>query len=96
MDSEIKRILDTSYAGARRVLEENRDLLDSIAEALLERETLDADDIKLLDSGQPLPPLAEPEPARAALSESASITKGLPDGPALEGSGGGEPSPVPA
>jgi cell division protease FtsH len=95
VDAEIKRILDTAFSSARRVLEENRDLLEEIASALLERETLDADDIKLLEAGDPLPPLREDEPERAVPPEEPAPRKGLPEGPSLEGSGG-EPSPVPA
>ncbi len=57
VDSEIKRFLDEAYDGAARTLSEHRSLLDEIANALLERETLDADEIKLLDAGKPLPPL---------------------------------------
>ena len=41
VDGEIKRILDESYAATGAVLEENQALLEAIAEALLERETLD-------------------------------------------------------
>ena len=58
VDAEIKRLVDEAYQRALRTLEENRDLLESIAEALLERETLDREDIDLLAAGKPLRPLA--------------------------------------
>jgi cell division protease FtsH len=94
VDTEIKRILDTAYASAERVLTENRTLLDEIANALLERETLDADDIKLLEAGKPLPPLPPPAaPERA--TPAPAVAEPRTDGPSLEGAGG-EPSPVPA
>ena len=57
VDEEVKRILDEAHARARSVLEENRGLLDAIAEALLDRETLDGEEIQLLLDGKELPPL---------------------------------------
>ena len=99
VDSEIKRILDEAYEGAHRVLTGNRELLEKIASLLLERETLDADEIKLLDAGRDLPPL---EPSPGSEAEAKAGTEAKPDarGKAtgespLEGTGG-EPSPVPA
>ena len=52
VDNEVKRFIDEAYAaGADASLIENRDLLDRIAAALLERETLDREDIDLLARG---------------------------------------------
>jgi cell division protease FtsH len=55
VDAEVKRLLDEAYGTAMRMLEGNRELLEKIAEALLERETLDREDIDLLAAGEPLP-----------------------------------------
>src|SRR5690606_11225191 len=55
VDTEVKRLLDEAYDTAMRMLEGYRDLLEQIAEALLERETLDREDIDLLAAGEPLP-----------------------------------------
>jgi cell division protease FtsH len=44
LDAEVRRIVDECYAEAVRVLRENRDKLDALAHALLERETLDEAD----------------------------------------------------
>jgi cell division protease FtsH len=55
VDAEIKRLLDEAYVAAQRALDENLQLLERIAEALLERETLDREDIDLLAAGMPLP-----------------------------------------
>ncbi|MFJ6794111.1 ATP-dependent zinc metalloprotease FtsH [Streptomyces sp. NPDC091268] len=41
VDHEMRRIVDECYAQARRLLEENRDKLDALAEALLANETLE-------------------------------------------------------
>ncbi len=57
VDQEVKRILDEAHHRARRVLEREDDLLERIAQALLERETLDRTDIGLLAQGKPLPPV---------------------------------------
>jgi cell division protease FtsH len=98
VDSEIKRILDEAYEGAARVLTANRELLDQIAGLLLERETLDADEIKLLDAGKELPPLESVTEARALSGarkgDAVAREKSAGESP-LEGTGG-EPSPVPA
>jgi cell division protease FtsH len=55
VDGEVKRLLDEAYGTAMRMLEGNKELLETIAEALLERETLDREDIDLLAAGEPLP-----------------------------------------
>jgi cell division protease FtsH len=55
VDAEVKRLLDEAYVSAMETIEANRPLLETIAEALLERETLDRDDIDLLATGEPLP-----------------------------------------
>jgi cell division protease FtsH len=60
VDEEVKRLLDEAYARARVVLEGQRDLLERIAQALLERETIDAEDVGLLRDGKLLPPKADP------------------------------------
>jgi cell division protease FtsH len=94
VDSEVKRILDLAYASAARVVAENRDLLEEIANALLERETLDADDIRLLVAGEPLPPLPELENEVPPVLGPGPVEAGSPseDRP-IEGAGG-EPTPA--
>ena len=57
VDKEIKRILDHSLDSTRDIIADNRDLLESLAQALLERETLNADEIGLLSEGKTLSPL---------------------------------------
>jgi cell division protease FtsH len=65
VDSEVKRLLDDAYERAREILRDHADLMESIALALLERETLDREDIDLLAAGEELPPL---QGTRAPLS----------------------------
>jgi len=96
VDSEVKRILDGAYRAAHQVLEENRDLLERIAQSLLERETLDADEIEALDEGRPLPPQAAPAPASVEPhSEEREGRRRQEKGRPAEGTGG-EPAPAPA
>ena len=57
VDQEIKRVLDEAEERARSIVAEHKDLLERIAQGLLERETLDSADIALLDVGEELPPL---------------------------------------
>ncbi len=54
IDQEIKRIVDEGYETARNILGENAETLQRIALALLEREVLDALEIKLLIQNKPL------------------------------------------
>jgi cell division protease FtsH len=54
IDQEIKRIVTTNYAKARNLLEGNRTALKRIAEELLLREVLDADQVSRLAAGQAL------------------------------------------
>jgi cell division protease FtsH len=59
VDAEIRAILDTQYALARRLLEENRDKVEMMTKALLEWETIDADQINDIMAGnEPRPPKA--------------------------------------
>ena len=56
IDQEVRRIIDECYSRARQVLSEHKDVLERIAQALLERETLESDELEALVAGQPLPP----------------------------------------
>jgi cell division protease FtsH len=55
IDDQVQKIILTAYQEARGVLNSNRDALDRIANALLEREVLDANEIAMLIEGKPLP-----------------------------------------
>ncbi|MBG7619707.1 ATP-dependent zinc metalloprotease FtsH [Herbaspirillum sp. AP02] len=57
VDAEIRSILDEQYALARRLLEEHRDKVDVMAKALLDWETLDADQVNdIMNGDEPRPP----------------------------------------
>ena len=55
IDKEVKRIVSEAYDKAHSLLSNNRDPFERIAMALLEREVLDANELKLLMEGKPLP-----------------------------------------
>src|SRR5262249_36096875 len=55
IDAEIKRIVTEQYERAQRTLTDNREVLNRVAEALLEYEVLDADQLNALVEGRPMP-----------------------------------------
>jgi cell division protease FtsH len=63
IDEEVKKMVSAGYATAKGILSENRELLIRMAKALIEREVLDAPEIKMLLDGQDLPPI-KPLPAK--------------------------------
>jgi cell division protease FtsH len=56
IDQEVKRIVEEGYSRAWKTLDENRESLIRLAEALLEYETLDSWEIEAIIKGQPLKP----------------------------------------
>ncbi|WP_025139563.1 ATP-dependent zinc metalloprotease FtsH [Achromobacter sp. DH1f] len=61
VDSEIRRIIDEQYGVARKILEENRDKVEVMTAALLEWETIDADQINDIIEGRPPRPPKTPQ-----------------------------------
>lgn len=57
VDKEISSIINQCYQRAIQLLKENTDKVESIVEALIERETLDSEDIRKLMRGEPLDPI---------------------------------------
>jgi cell division protease FtsH len=60
IDKAIRRFVNEGYDKATQVISNNREALARIAEALLEREVIDAQEVKLLIQGHPLPPRSLP------------------------------------
>ena len=79
VDAEIRAIVDKQYALARRLLEENRDKVEKMTQALLDWETIDADQINDIMAG------IEPRTPKSGV-----LTKRVPPGDS--GSGGVSPS----
>ncbi|HEY3876681.1 MAG TPA: ATP-dependent zinc metalloprotease FtsH [Candidatus Kapabacteria bacterium] len=59
IDEEVRHIVETGSARAERILNEKLDTLHRMAEALLERETLDSGEIEILMTGGELPPFSK-------------------------------------
>ena len=75
VDMEIRRIIDEQYALARRLIEENRDKVETMAKALLEWETIDADQVNdIMEGRAPRPP----KPTQPPLPPSQNSTPSAP------------------
>ena len=48
IDAEVKRTIDAAYADARRLIERNRKKLETLANALIEKETMDGRDVEAM------------------------------------------------
>jgi len=84
IDKEVRRIIDECYGRARQVLTEHQPTLERIAKALLERESLESDELDALIAGQPLPPEVVPVPAPAPTQEVTSFPRPAAGSPALK------------
>mgnify|MGYP000411462667 CR=1 FL=1 len=62
VDAEIRMLIDSQYALARSILEQNRDKVEAMVAALLEWETIDAEQINDIMEGRP-PRTPKPPPA---------------------------------
>jgi cell division protease FtsH len=65
IDGEVRNIINSGYNRARNILETYREALERVAQALLDREVLDAVELKLLIEGKPLPDKIPPPPPAA-------------------------------
>ena len=73
VDVEIRRIIDQQYALARRLIEENKDKIEAMTQALLEWETLDSDQINDIMAGKPpRPPKQINEPPKRPSDDATS------------------------
>jgi len=66
VDNEIRRIIDQQYSLARGLIESNRDKIEAMTKALLEWETIDADQINDIMAGSPPRPPKPPAPSSQA------------------------------
>ena len=93
IDAEVRFFVDAGYKSAYTILESNQDIMHRMAAALLERETLDALEIKMIIEGKELPvarsPLSSVDPGSG---ETQKVLK--PEGGRKPGFGEGQPSPA--
>ena len=93
IDEEVQRILREQYERARDVIAQNRDKLELLAQALLERETLSVEEIQhLLEHGElPAMPKAGPKDGEETKAPEAEGAEKRPEPPVQ---GGWSPEPV--
>jgi cell division protease FtsH len=60
IDEEVNRIISTAYSRAEVIIKDNSDSLIRVAEALLERESLDGGEVRILMDNGTLPPMDTP------------------------------------
>jgi len=97
IDTEVKRIINEGYDRAKKLIEEHRDKLEIIANALLEVETLDGAQVtEIVKTGKFTPPPPDPkvDPPTGAIAATPlpEVPKPLP--PKLPGFGSPSPAPV--
>jgi cell division protease FtsH len=85
VDAEVRRIVDEQYAIARKLIEENKDKIEAMTQALLEWETIDSDQINDIMDGRPPRP---PKPPQSMSSTKASEEPAA----AVKTDGGKEPA----
>jgi cell division protease FtsH len=95
IDGEVRSIVTSGYSKARNILETQKDLLERIAQALLDREVLDAVELKLLMAGQPLPEKVPPPPPEPRVSAKEPQLSLRPEPRTIPGLTNGE-KPAPA
>jgi len=90
IDQEVRRLVDSGYNTAKGLLAENKEVLTRIANALLDREVLDANEIKLLMEGKDLPPSKIPSKSDDGVQQ---VLKPEPGRPGIA-KGGEHPAPA--
>jgi cell division protease FtsH len=97
IDQEVKSLVMGGYTRATELLTKNRDVLESMAQALLERETLDGKEIKDLIAGKDISDDEDSGSAQKTESNKFPVDQKKPESDAGEGiMGGGMPDPAPA
>jgi cell division protease FtsH len=91
VDAEVRRIIHAAFERAKRVLQENMELLHAVAQALLDRETLTRDEVDTLARGEKLPPRPPLPPVKPAPAPHTPALEPKRNPPLL---GGPEPSPA--
>jgi cell division protease FtsH len=94
IDAEVRHLVDEAYRSAYQIINENHPIMHKMATALLERETIDADEIRMIIEGKDLPPLKPSGGGGSATADSTTqVLKPAPD----RGTGSlpeGSPSPA--
>ena len=93
IDAEVKKFVHDGYTSAYAILDGNHDIMHRMSQLLLERETLDAEEIRLIIAGEPLPPARSPL-AHAEPGDPDNTQKVLKPEGRTPGFGDSRPSPA--
>ena len=97
IDQEVKTLVMDGYTRATDLLKNNRDVLEKMAQALLERETLDGQDIKDIISGKDISDDEDSGTTQDIKPDKLPVDKNKLESDTEEGlMGGGMPDPTPA
>ena len=77
IDVEVRRIIEECYSRAKEIISERRETLDTLVEALLEKETLNREEVEAIIKTGQLPPEDE-EPAKDGPAESVTTAADEP------------------
>ena len=97
IDSEVRRIINEAYAVSKNIIDAHRDKLEIIANALIEYESLDGEQVRdIVRTGlftpPPPPPKVDPPSGALAATPMPEVPKPLP--PKLPGYGSASPAPA--
>ena len=89
----MKKFVHAGYESAYSILDAHHDIMHRMSVVLLERETLDAEEIRLIIAGEELPPVrSHLAHADSGPSDTQKVLK--PEGGRTSGFGEGRPSPA--
>lgn len=77
IDEEVRSIVETSHQRAVEILAKHRDKLDAVAQALLERETLEKEEFEAIMEGRPLEEVVTEEESEAYIEKEVNRVRGL-------------------
>jgi cell division protease FtsH len=92
IDAEVRSFVDEAYRAAYGILDNNQETMHRMAAALLERETIDANEIRMIVEGKELPP---PKPSGGGGTATGDVQQVLKPEPG-RGASFPEGSPSPA
>jgi len=87
IDSEVKKIVDIAMQKALTILNDNRAIMDKLADALLEREILDGDEIDKIIKGEALPPFDKSASTNGAQNKVSGVEVVPPTDENIQGNG---------
>jgi cell division protease FtsH len=94
IDAEVRHLVDEAYRSAYQIINDHHPIMHKMATALLERETIDAEEIRLIVEGKDLPPLKPSGGSGSATADTTQVLKPAPDRPNTGNLPEGSPSPA--